>query len=45
MVSMDLFDLDDNGNGVVQDAHPGPEHAAAVDLAIRSCPEQAITYG
>ena len=44
MVSMELFDLDDNGQGVVQDAHPGPEHKDDIDVAIRSCPERAITY-
>jgi len=30
--------------GVVQDAHPGPEHKDDIDLAIRSCPERAISY-
>jgi len=44
MVNMELFDLDDKGYGVVQDAHPGAEHRDDIDLAIKSCPEHAISY-
>jgi ferredoxin len=44
MVSMELFDLDDEGHGVVLDAQPGSEYADDIALAIDSCPERAISY-
>jgi ferredoxin len=28
----------------VRDAHPGAEHRDDIDLAIKSCPEHAISY-
>jgi ferredoxin len=41
---MDLFDVGDDGHGVVSLAEPGPEHAGDIAQAIASCPEQAISY-
>ena len=45
LVNMDLFDMDDDGNGIVLVPEPGPELAADVARAVASCPEQAISYG
>ncbi|WP_375476518.1 ferredoxin [uncultured Jatrophihabitans sp.] len=45
LVSMELFDVDDDGNGVVLIAEPGPEFADDARKAVGSCPEQAISYG
>jgi ferredoxin len=44
LINMDLFDVDDDGNGVVILAEPGPEFAEDIQKAIASCPEQAISY-
>jgi ferredoxin len=44
MVSLELFDLDDDGHGIVLDAQPGPEYADEIALAVQSCPERAISY-
>ena len=44
LVSMDLFDVDDDGHGIVIVPEPGPEFAAEISKAIASCPEQAISY-
>jgi ferredoxin len=44
MVSAELFDLDDNGNGVVLDPRPGAEQADEIRVAVHSCPERAISY-
>jgi ferredoxin len=44
MVSMELFDLDDDGHGVVLEPRPAAELAAEVELAVQSCPERAISY-
>lgn len=43
LVSMDLFDGDIDGHGVVIMAEPGAEYADEVQKAIASWPEQAIT--
>ncbi|WP_368830381.1 ferredoxin [Mycobacterium intracellulare] len=39
----DLFDIDDDGYGIVLNAHPDPSAAQDVAVAIGSCPEEAIT--
>jgi ferredoxin len=44
LVNMDLFDVDDDGKGVVLIPEPGPELADDIEKAIASCPEQAISY-
>jgi ferredoxin len=44
MVSMELFDLNDEGHGVVLEAEPGTEYADDIELAVQSCPERAISY-
>lgn len=43
LASPDVFDLSDDGFGVVLMPDPGPEHEADVATAIGSCPEQAIS--
>ena len=43
MASADVFDIDDDGYGVVLISEPGPEYAADVRTAIDNCPEQAIS--
>ena len=43
LVNPDLFDIGDDGLGVVLIPDPGPEHDDDVKIAIGSCPEQAIT--
>ena len=41
-----VFDVDDDGNAVLLIDGPIPdEHAAKVDLAVRSCPTGAISVG
>lgn len=45
VVNPDLFDLDDDGYGVVLNSTPEPEYADDVAVAIGSCPEQAISIG
>ena len=45
LASPDVFDVDDDGYGVVLVPDPGPEHDAEVAAAIGSCPEQAISRG
>jgi ferredoxin len=44
MVSQELFDLDDDGRGLVLVATPGTEYADDIALAIQSCPERAISF-
>lgn len=39
----DVFDLSDEGFGLVLVPDPGPEYEADVAAAIGSCPEQAIS--
>jgi ferredoxin len=43
VVNPDLFDIDDDGYGIVLDPAPGAEWAEDVATAIGSCPEQAIS--
>jgi ferredoxin len=43
LVSPDLFDVSDDGFGVVLVPDPGPEYDDEVKTAIGSCPEQAIS--
>ena len=43
LVSPELFDVDDDGYGVVLLPDPGPEYADDVNTAIGSCPEGAIS--
>lgn len=38
----EVFDLDDDGLGVVLDEHPPEDQREAVDAAVRTCPVQAI---
>jgi ferredoxin len=45
LASPDVFDVDDDGYGVVLVADPGPEYQAEVTAAIGSCPERAISRG
>jgi ferredoxin len=41
-----VFDVDDDGNSMlIIDGDIPDEHAAKVDLAIRSCPTGAISLG
>ena len=43
LVSPELFDVDDDGYGVVLIPDPGPEYGDHVNAAIGSCPEGAIS--
>jgi ferredoxin len=43
LASADLFDIDDDGYGVVLIPDAGPEYDADIEIAIGSCPEQAIS--
>jgi ferredoxin len=43
LASPDLFDVSDDGFGVVLEPEPGPEYDAEIATAIGSCPEQAIS--
>ncbi|MEU9152807.1 ferredoxin [Streptomyces sp. NPDC048417] len=42
LISSALFDVSDEGLGVVLLPEPGPEHAADVAAAVDNCPEMAI---
>jgi ferredoxin len=44
LASSEVFDIDDDGYGVVIESEPGPEHIADVKLAVDNCPERAITF-
>ena len=44
MINMDLFDVDDDGKGVVMIAEPGDAFADDIARAIATCPELAISY-
>jgi ferredoxin len=44
LINLDLFDVDDDGHGVVVIAEPGPQYATDIAQAVASCPEQAISY-
>jgi ferredoxin len=41
--SPEVFDVDDDGYGVVLVSEPGPDQLADVQLAIDNCPERAIS--
>ena len=43
LASPGVFDVDDDGFGVVLTSDPGPQYDAEVAAAIGSCPEQAIS--
>jgi ferredoxin len=43
LVSPELFDVGDDGYGVVLTPDPGPEYDDDVNTAIGSCPEGAIS--
>jgi ferredoxin len=43
LASSDVFDVGDEGFGVVLNPSPGPEYDAEVADAIGSCPERAIS--
>jgi ferredoxin len=45
LASPDVFDVDEDGYGVVLMPDPGPEYDAEVAAAIGSCPERAISRG
>lgn len=45
LATPEVFDVDDDGYGVVLVPDPGPEHEAEVATAIGSCPERAISRG
>lgn len=45
LINMDLFDVGDDGNGIVVVAEPDETYTADIEKAIVSCPEQAITFG
>jgi len=45
LASPDVFDVDDDGYGVVLVPDPRPEQEAEVAAAIGSCPEAAISRG
>ena len=44
MIEPDLFDVDDDGYGIVLNAEPSPELLESMQKAIDSCPEEAIFY-
>lgn len=44
LASPEVFDIDDDGYGVVIESEPAPEHVADVKLAVENCPERAITF-
>ena len=39
----ELFDLDENGHGLVLVAEIDESHRERAELAVQNCPEQAIT--
>jgi ferredoxin len=44
LINPDLFDVDDDGYGLVLVAEPGPDVQDDVQRAIESCPELAISF-
>ncbi len=44
LINTDLFDVDDDGYGVVLIGEPDESFATDIQKAIASCPEQAISY-
>jgi ferredoxin len=43
LASPEVFDVDDDGYGVVLESEPSPDLLADVQLAIDNCPERAIS--
>jgi ferredoxin len=44
LINPDLFEVDDEGYGVVLDPAPSGDAKADADRAIGNCPEQAISW-
>jgi ferredoxin len=44
LISPDLFEVNDDGYGVVLDPAPSGDAKADADRAIGNCPEQAISW-
>ena len=44
LINPDLFEVDDDGFGLVLDAAPEGDAKADADRAIGNCPEQAISW-
>ena len=44
LINPDLFELSDDGYGVVLNPRPVGDAAADAELAIGNCPEQAIRW-
>ena len=44
LINPDLFDVSDDGYGVVLNPEPEGDAKADADLAIGNCPEQAISW-
>jgi ferredoxin len=44
LINPDLFEVDDDGYGVVLDPAPAGAGKADADRAIGNCPEQAIAW-
>jgi ferredoxin len=44
LINPDLFEVDDDGYGVVLDPAPAGDAKADADRAIGNCPEQAIAW-
>jgi ferredoxin len=45
LINPDLFDVNDDGYGIVLDPAPAGDAKADADRAIVNCPEQAISWG
>ncbi len=44
LINDELFDVSEDGFGIVLVADPGPEYAADIAKAVDNCPEAAIVY-
>jgi ferredoxin len=44
LIDGELFDVSDEGLGIVVDPQPDPSRAGTIRQAIDSCPEQAISW-
>jgi ferredoxin len=44
LINPDLFDVNDDGYGVVLNPEPEGDAKAGADRAIGNCPEQAISW-
>lgn len=42
LLSPDVFDMDDEGMGIVTETMPAAQHVGSVRTAVANCPEQAI---